>query len=349
MAKRVSPTFVGAFVLGAAGLLIGALMVFSGEQFASDKLSYTMYFEGSVKGLNVGAPVTFRGVKLGTVTNVQVSRVAGSDEIRVPVTVKLFASRVESDNSYWNFNRGEVEQYLEELVADGLRASLGLQSFVTGQLYVAMEFETDPEPAQIELRDGTRIFPTVRSRFNQIAEEVQELPIKDIVNQALIALQGISRVINSDDLDNSMRAIHGSAVGLEQLIGKLDKELVPTIQDTAVSLERLIGKLDKELVPTIKQMSVAAGNANQLFINSDRLVQESSGDVKAILDDMQKTLKKSKKTLDAYQSLTTKESVVGSELVKALREMSAASRSIRIMAEYLERHPEALLKGKAGR
>lgn len=327
MGKRVSPTFVGAFVLGAAGLLIGALMLFSGEQFASDTLRYTMYFQGSVKGLNVGAPVAFRGVKLGTVTNVQVSRVAGSDEIKVPVTVELYASRVEHENSYWKFNRSEVEQYMEELVDKGLRASLGLQSFVTGQLFVALEFEPEAEPARIELRDGSRVFPTVRSRFNLIAEEMQELPIKDIVEQALLALQGISRVVNSEQLQASM----GST---QTLIARLD---------------RLAERLEQALLPAIRNVDAAAVSANQLFTRSDRLVADSAGDVQNILTDFQRVLGKTHDTLGAYQALASDDSEVGRELNRTLREVSSAARSVRVMAEYLERHPEALLKGKSGR
>ncbi|MCO6412021.1 MAG: MCE family protein [Thiogranum sp.] len=324
MGKHINPAYVGAFVLGAAGLLIGALLVFSGEQFISDSLRYTMYFEGSVKGLNVGAPVTFRGVKLGTVTNVQVSRVAGSDEIKVPVTVEIYASRVEQGDRYWKFNRSEVEEYMQELVGKGLRASIGLQSFVTGQLYVGLEFYPDAEPAQIELRNGYRVFPTVRSRFNVIAEELQELPIKDIVNQALVALQGINRVVNSEQLDESLQAIRDSAAGLDALIADLNKDLLPTI----------------------RHLDEAAVNANQLFLRTDRLVEDSADQLQRLLNETDALVSQAQHTIESYGKLTTNESEAGRELVHALRELSSAARSIRIMAEYLERHPEALIKGK---
>lgn len=328
MGKHINPAYVGAFVLGAAGLLIGALLVFSGEQFISDSLRYTMYFEGSVKGLNVGAPVTFRGVKLGTVTNVQVSRVAGSDEIRVPVTVEIYASRVEQGDGYWKFNRSEVEDYMEELVGKGLRASIGLQSFVTGQLYVGLEFYPDAAPAKIELRNSYRVFPTVRSRFNVIAEELQELPIKDIVNQALVALQGINRVVNSEQLDESLQAIRDSAAGLDALIADLNKDLLPTIRH-----------FDQTVL-----------SANQLFVRTDQLVEGNADELRRILSETDALVKQAKYTLESYGKLATNDSEAGRELVQALRELSSAARSIRLMTEYLERHPEALIKGKgAGR
>ena len=326
MANKTSPTFIGAFVVGAIALLVGALLLFGKHEFGVDSLAYTMYFDGSLKGLNVGAPVTFRGVKLGSVKNIQVSRMAASDTIRAPVSVEIVTNQFAQQGAGEALDQTEVRHYMQELVDQGLRASIGVQSVVTGQLYVALAFDKRAEPAQIEQRDGEYIFPTVRSPFNVIADELQALPITDIVNQALVALQGINRVVNSDALNDSMQAIHESANGFDTLIETLNKD-VPS---------------------TLKRLDTAVANANQLLVRTDALVADGSADAIDTLAGASKLVAQAQQTLSAYEKLTTNSSGLNSELRQALQEVSAAARSMRLLTDYLERHPEVLLRGKRG-
>ena len=73
MNKKMSPTLVGAFVLGALALVVVGILAFgTGELFAK-KYEFVLYFDSSVNGLNIGAPVKVRGVEIGTVTNILLS------------------------------------------------------------------------------------------------------------------------------------------------------------------------------------------------------------------------------------------------------------------------------------
>ena len=89
MSKRANATLIGAFVVGAIALAVTIVLVLAGGQLFTEQQQYVMYFKGSVKGLAVGAPVNFRGVKIGTVTNIQL--IVDTEELafHIPVTVEI--------------------------------------------------------------------------------------------------------------------------------------------------------------------------------------------------------------------------------------------------------------------
>ena len=89
MSKRASPTVIGAFVVGAAILAVAGVAYFGGGKFLAKTTAYVAFFDGSLKGLNIGAPVTFRGVRIGTVTNIVVRFDSVDQSIRIPVYFEL--------------------------------------------------------------------------------------------------------------------------------------------------------------------------------------------------------------------------------------------------------------------
>ena len=326
MSKEPNTAAIGIFVLGAISLLAGAVLIFSSDQLISDSVQYTLHFDGSVKGLNVGSPVTFRGAKLGMVTNIQVSQRNGSEQgIEVPVTIEMYASRiVREDGAPWKFSRTLVEESVTEMVENGLRASLELQSFVTGQLSVALEFEPDAKPASIMLVGGKKIFPTVPSKFGILAEELQALPVKDLVNHTMASLMGIDRIVNSGQIQQTLDSVRATS-GL---------------------MGQLLSDLRSELIPAVRQFNRTLQNGDRLITNADRELLNMSQQLGTSLTDVSAAMKQAQDTLLSYQTLTTDDSAIGYQLNQTLRELATAARSVRIVATYLERHPEAMLMGK---
>ena len=147
MSKQANKTLIGAFVVGAVALVIVGILAFGSGQFMKNMRKYVLYFDGSIKGLSVGAPVVFRGVKVGSVTDIKV-RFEGEDfAVRTPVFVEIDPDRISSD-----FSEREAALYLRKLrlnkmvdllIKRGLRAQLQSQSLVTGQLLVALDFYPD--------------------------------------------------------------------------------------------------------------------------------------------------------------------------------------------------------------
>jgi paraquat-inducible protein B len=95
MGKRVNPAAIGGFIVGAVVLIIVGILLFSRSQWLTEKRTLVMYFEGSVKGLNVGAPVDFQGVRVGAVTDIRVHYIVKDEEFRIPVFIEIEPDRFE--------------------------------------------------------------------------------------------------------------------------------------------------------------------------------------------------------------------------------------------------------------
>ncbi len=129
MGKKVSPTLIGAFVIGAVALAVLGVFVFGSGQFFKKTRPYVMYFPGSVNGLSVGSPVKFRGVQLGQVTNIElVFDAAAQDQApRIPVYAELDPKKIIVEGTTMKMSDPRM---LQAFFDKGLRAQLQSQSLV---------------------------------------------------------------------------------------------------------------------------------------------------------------------------------------------------------------------------
>ena len=332
MSKQANPTVIGAFVVGAVVLLVVGIMVFSNGKVFGDKLTYVLYFEDNLKGLNVGAPVTFRGTRVGTVSDITVVIDAQGESIRIPVFMDLEEESVEVVNvGPDTIQDGQVIEdrdraFIQKLIEKrGLRAQLEMQSLVTGQLQVQLDFFPDaPIKLHTGLDDRYPEFPTVPSSLNQLAQKLEDLPLKDLVNSTLGAIQGFERLINSPEV---------SSFGTEA------KSLIADIR-------RLVKDMDRKLVPLATSLDVTIRDTQNLVQNIDSQIEPMASSIGEVAAEARKTLEDVQKTLSAIEGIAGKDSALGYRLSTTLKELGAAARSVRDLADYLERHPEALLQGK---
>jgi len=224
VSRQASPAAIGAFVLGAIALVVGGLVVFGGGLLFRDTSTYVMYFDDSVTGLSPGADVTFRGVKVGEVTRI-IATIDEQLDIDIPVFVEIGGGVLEqrSGDPAEASQRGRV---MPILIKRGLRAQLGLQSLVTGQLHVALDFHPD-RPA--EFRGDGRVpeIPTIASPLSEIRERFQELPLKDIAAEALGVLRSIERFVGSEELTSSLRNLDGTLLAMRRVAETLEAQLPP--------------------------------------------------------------------------------------------------------------------------
>src|ERR1700739_4612800 len=122
MAKRTNAKLIGGFVTGAIGLVLVAA-----RQFLSTKDKAVLFFQGSLSGLDAGSPVTFRGVKIGTVTSVGILYDVPKAELEIPVPMEIEPEQVQIVNGARGIKN------IKTLVARGLKAQLQSVSLVTGQ------------------------------------------------------------------------------------------------------------------------------------------------------------------------------------------------------------------------
>jgi len=337
---------IGGFVLGAVALVVATVLIFGSGRFLTEKLTYVMHFEGSVKGLNIGAPVLFRGVKVGTVKDIRIEAQSDLASILIPVLIDLEPKRFER---YRRIH--DPAENLERLIKAGLRARLELQSVVLGQLMVELDFHPDTPVKLVGDESGYPEIPTIQSGMQELARTIEKLPIDQLASKLTSAIAGIERAVNSPDVTESISNLNQTLKDIQKLVRNVDSRIEPL----AASLEGTIkdyGKLARDVDEKVEPIATGVDN---VLKDTRQLVRNIDGQVTPLLASIKSTAKLADAALvQADQTLSTLEGVAGKDspvvfqLTNTMKELSAAARSIRNWASYLERHPEALLRGKSG-
>lgn len=335
MSKRANPTLVGLFVIGAIALVVAGLVIFGTGAFYKERLNYVMYFKGSVIGLDVGAPVTFRGVKVGAVSSISLQVDQKSKKIVIPVGVKLESDRVEGQ-----FTQGieDPHEGVKALVKRGMRAQLGLESILTGLLYIELEVFPDAEPATIKEDGEYPEIPTVRSDLDRFVSTLKQLPIEKFAEKTLSALEGIERILNAPEILETVRSIDDTVKQFSPVAAKLNT--------TIDEIEKLVRNIDGRVQPLATDYRDVASEARKTINDFHTHIvpllatlKETSAAANQTLDETSKAIANSGRLLDNNSRLIF-------ETQRTLKELTAAARSVRNLSDYLERHPDALLRGK---
>lgn len=353
MSKHANPTLIGGFVVGAVALAILGILVFGGGKFFAEKHTFVLYFQGSVKGLRVGATVDFRGVRVGTVTDISVFFDTKEQTFRIPVLVDLETQRItrvshdaKADKALEELSTNEK---VEMLIKQGLKAQLQLESFVTGQLFVQLDIYPAIPPRLVAEKSPYVEIPTIPSNIEKLTTTMEQLPLDEIVNKLLSALEGISRMVNSPEVTESVQALHGTLKDIQVLVRKINGQVDPLATDLDDALKEV-----KALAQNAnRQITSLSSDLGDTLKSTQKLIKSADGQVKTLTAGLGKTsetardaLQKVEKTFAGLESMTGNHSSIRYELNNALRELSAAARSLRVVADYLQRHPEALLRGK---
>ena len=351
MKKETNKTMIGVFVVGAVVLLVVAVLVLGGGRFLTPKNEWVLYFPGSVKGLQIGAPVMFRGVRIGSVTNIRLMYDPKDLTIQIPVTI-------ETEPNRWAALGEDADSALEEsdplelkrrLIDRGLRASLELQSLVTGQYMVNLDFHPDTPIRLVDIDNTYPELPTIRSGIDKLQAKIEKLPLDELVGKLTAAVAGIERKVNSPVLDESIATLNEALKGVRDMIRKVDRQiesLANGIQETVADYGKLARDLDGQVRPLAANLDATLADTRKLVRNVDKRIEPLVSDLQQALKTAEGALEQGKDTLNAVEQLVTEDAPVVYELKNTLRQLSAAARSIRIWAEYLERNPDALLRGK---
>jgi len=143
MAKPVSKTLIGLFVVGAVLLGVVAVALFGSGKFFTSRPKYVMFFSGSVNGLTVGSAVQFRGVKIGEVTEIKAQFNPDNLSLTIPVYIEIDPQSITQPQQIKNKEKNHNNSIFSELVKHGLKGQLKMKSFVTGQLFVAVDLYPD--------------------------------------------------------------------------------------------------------------------------------------------------------------------------------------------------------------
>jgi paraquat-inducible protein B len=196
MKNRVNKTMIGLFVVMAMGLLMIGIVVFGSGQLFKRTNKFVLYFDGSVKGLAIGAPVMFRGVSIGAVKDISLIYDSNAGTVLLPVIVEIEQGRIKGAPSF-----GEKDGDTK-MIALGLRGKLEILNFLTGQLLISFDFYPFK---QTELRGILKEYPELPTlpTSPDIFELMNELPVKEIARNLESTSRGIEEFVNSSDLQGS--------------------------------------------------------------------------------------------------------------------------------------------------
>ncbi|MEJ2592452.1 MAG: MlaD family protein [Candidatus Thiodiazotropha sp.] len=332
---RANPSLIGAFVLAILLLGVGTVFLLSKSGFSSASSRYILYFQSDIKGLQVGSPVNFRGVKIGQVESMSITYDSRTRQFRIPVVISIDSRKVGFSGTQQAMH-GLFE--LNTLIREGLRARLNLQSLVTGKQEIELDFAPDTEPRLIGGNAEYPEIPTVQSNLEKIASAFDELPMERITRRLSDLLDNLDKMLANGEGTTVIETFIRVTQRLDAISAQLDKQTPALLEggrqalDESRTLMRELTAATRELQTVIHDSGPRIDSA---FASWDRTM--ASGE--AAFDQI-------KRTAGSADAVVRPESPLVSELSTALRELSAAARSIRLMSEYLERHPDALLRGK---
>jgi len=347
MSKPTNKTLIGVFVVGAVALIVAGVLVFGSGRFLQKTIKFVMYFEGSVKGLNVGAPVVFRGVKVGTVTDILLRFHPADAAFRIPVFVKIEPERVEVIGEAPT--REDPQRIRDFLVESGLRARLQMQSLVTGQLMVELDFHPDKPVKLVGGDTGYPEIPTIPSPLKELSKTIEEAPIKEIFKGLLSAVEGIERIVNSPEVIGAIRSLNQVLEDARMLVRNIDGQVAPlasSIERTVRDTRKLVLNVNAQIPPLTSSIKETVEDYGKLARNVDGQVAPLASSIEETLEKTRAALEQARKSLAVAEDDLAEDSPLLVELDNTLKEVGAAARSIRLLADYLKRHPEALLKGK---
>jgi paraquat-inducible protein B len=309
---RANPKLVGGFIIGGLTLLLLAVAALASGKFFTHSTTLVSFFPESVRGLQIGSPVTFRGVPLGQVTAIEAFMVSKDSGIDIEVTYQVNLDRIhEPAGAASALRAGDAAEAARFLVEKGLRAELQSTSLVTGQLYIDLDFHPEQPPRRLAISTTHPQIPTAPTKFQVLSDRVErfanalsDLPYDEIAR----------------DLSDTLSAFR-------------DLARAPEVRSALAAA----GSAGKDLSKTLE--------------NVDRLVADLRGkvndaDVRQVVGDLHRTLEAAQRGLTQIQQTLAGTSGAQREFSHTLSEISRAAAAVRVLAEYLERNPSSILEGK---
>ena len=324
MKQQGNKALIGAFVVGALVLAVAGILTFGSGILFRDRELYVMYFDGDLKGLNVGAPVAFRGVRVGEVTDISVFIESDTLKFNVPVRVEIDPRRFHHTGGPATPKNGEAD--LKTLIEKGMRAQLSLQSIVTGQLMIQLDFH--PGSAVNLKGDGTiEEIPTLPSSFERLAQAIEKISFRELVDNINQAVSQIGSILDKNEVERVLDSIRRAADEITALARSLNEEAAPLFQSlkrTSDGADQFIRDADGQVDPVMKDARAALEAVRQAMDQADQTLQ----------------------TIDLLAEDYAERSAFHYEVSNALKEIAAAASSLRALTDMLQQQPDALIRGK---
>ena len=332
MSRKANPTLIGTFVLGALALAVVAMLLLAGGNWFGERRQHVLYFEGAAQGLQVGAPVVFLGVKVGTVKQIQLGLDEQSRRFLVPVMIEVQPQvvRTRGGENVDLRDRTTVRQLVER----GLRGRLRLQSLLTGQLYVDLDFHPDKPATFAALDPDLSEIPTIRTAVQELASKLDGFPMDKFLADVAAISGAVNKLMSAQATQELPQRLDVTLRHLQSLAVRFDAQGGPILNDVRGNL----AEMNKALLAA--QAALA-----KLDTAADRVADLARSDSRMVAS-MTQASEELAKAASAVRRLTEQESPTTQHLNAALKEIARAADALRLLAETLEQQPDAIWRGK---
>lgn len=323
MSVRANPTAIGAFLIGAAILLITFVAVLASATWFESRTIFVSFFSESINGLEIGAPVKYQGVPIGTVTatEIQIDRVRKS--FQVPVQFDIDLEKLQTlRGGFVNLADPSVRA---EQIKDGLRVNLQMESLVTGQLYLELSYDPEAEPPVLEPH-VTKYpeLPTTPSLMAALGTGAGS-----VVAEVVKVLFQVNEILGEIDMPEINAAVVATAQSVQSLAN------APEIRAALRDLPVATAQVTKTMV-AVEQLALTADSSlGPVGIQAERATAELTS-----------TLQAMRRTLEQTEGLLSTDSGIGFEMQGALRSLREAADALQLLVTTLEQSPDILLRGK---
>lgn len=321
--ERKGAVLVGGFVIAALAVAVAAALFFGAGRLWEQRLVVVSYFDGSVGGLNIGAPVSFRGVPVGRVERIQLQVVPEDVSAQIAVYMSLEPGVVRLPNGQETLLQVPDFDKLGEI---GLRAQLVTLSLITGQLGIQLDFRPETPARLLGLDDTVPEIASIRSEIQAVKDTIAELPLQEAVGKLISTLTAVQRL---------------SDIAADELSGMSGR--------VGTTMDRLDDSLDMATVVLLgleEEVRTALRSVTALSDGAGAEVGTTAADVRKVLENADRTLVELSTLTQTLNQTINGRSVLRQDVEAAARDLAVATRALRSFAETIEREPNLLILGR---
>ncbi|MBU1232552.1 MAG: MCE family protein [Proteobacteria bacterium] len=338
--KKLQPALIGAFVFLSFFLFTVAILIFGGSKFFDKTDTVIAYFDGSLQGLTVGAPVTYRGVTIGRVKDIKIHIQTDDNQqhqIVIPVLISLIPGKSIISDGSDSSDENKRNDFLKTMCEQGLRAKLKLQSLVTGKLYIDLAIYANTTPVYHNQDDAYFEIPTLPSEMYQLSQVLENMNLGELYNKTL----------------STLNAIESLTTGLAQALhSEQTMDIITKLDTSTTSLDSILSQIDNRISPLLQNMDSSFIHINELAIHADQTITSFDAKMSPFIDDMTTTLSRldtalqhADQLLDQAEKTIQPSSPLYFRLTEAMRQLEKTANSIQNLSTFLHRNPEALIYG----
>ena len=312
MNRKSLSVSVGLFVILIIAMTVSLVLLLNTDGFSRTVVQrYQILFDTSIKGLSVGAPVTLRGVKIGEVMDIKTQIFHQHMKVLNVVTVDMYPDAISEQGGDSDNNN-----VIGQLMSQGLSAQIGLQSLLTGMLYIEVDF-SDNEPVMQPFNTAYPQIPTVPNDLEEFIERFESINLAEMGNRLNEVLENVARLTGDDRLTDLIDNVGNAFVSMEKMSVTMSEDMAGIRQEFA-------------------SMSSDASDVTQLL----------RAELPAASRQLTETMEQMQQTMDVAAQNLAPDSPLMYQLNQSSKDIGRAFRAVEDLANVLQRQPDAILFGR---